>query len=385
MLLKKMRSHAFSNFFICLQLAALFAYCLVEMATIQSTFWIDTEIKARLGDSYGRIVQLDVDSETDYGDFEKMRGELIESGACEEICCYHTGGSIYAKDGAEYNLTEVSDGMQQLLQPELSEGRFFEKKDFASGETAVVAGAEIAEKYGLAVGDDLADRGFEEGGRVIGVLKEGQRWFFGNLDSAQCVLLDNQIVRYSPEEHVRLVYYGIVDREEDVQNAVKSVSEAAKKYGITLSATPLRQILQQNLDQTVRGNISWIALALLIVVMIAVGTAILIYARIQEQGREIGIYMAFGYGKGKIIQSQAAEIGLVSAAAFAVAYGAARLFIGNGQTELFNAVCITGESVELWMAGIVLGIMLIMLAPSIFMITLGILRMQPAELIGGKE
>ena len=52
---------------------------------------------------------------------------------------------------------------------------------------------------------------------------------------------------------------------------------------------------------------------------------------------------------------------------------------------MFNAVCITGESVELWMAGIVLGIMLIMLAPSIFMITLGILRMQPAELIGGKE
>lgn len=382
--IKKMKLYWKTNFFIWLQLTILFVYCLVEMAMIQETFWEDRELKARLGDTYERMVQLDVQDDTDYGKFESVRQELLGSGCYETVCFYHNS-SVVSEDGTEYNLLQVSEGMEQILQVDISQGRFFEKSDFTSPESFAVVGAAVAEKYGIKPGDDLKAHGFDRGGKVLGILNKNQRWFLQSLDEVQSVLLDNQIIQCDNEKNMRIVYYAVVKKGVSQQKSVQLAEKAAEKNGVIMSASLLKEMEQKNMESTLQENIQWMAFVLVILIMIAVGTTLIIYARLQEQSREIGIYMAFGYNRGKIIQTQTAEIAFVSICAYLVSYPAARILVGSGQEQMWNMICITGRSVEPEMMGVVLGLMFIVLLPSVFMIVFGILRMQPARLIGGKE
>lgn len=381
----KFKSHGASNFFIMLQIVILLTYCFVEFCSIKSTFWMSRDIRNKLGNSYSRTIHFEVHDETEKEAFETCKKALLDTGQYESIYSYDNR-TIFQSDGIdEIETIELGKGIEKILSPKIAQGRFFREEDFTGKKTPVVIGPDIAGKFHLKPGERLEDHGINAKGTVIGVLEDDQSWLFGDYASAQSTILDNQLLVLSNNDKVLLHYYGVLKPETDKASALQQAEQIISGQHLIMSATDLEKQLQEQQEMTRSENRQWMMFTVVILLMIAVGTALVIYARIYQQKKEIGIYMAFGYSHKKILGYQTGEMGIVGMTGYIISLAASVILIGNGKSVLGSLIIYNGMSLDLFLISLGFLIMILILTPSLLMMIAGILPLQPSALIGGKN
>ena len=380
---KKIKNHAFSDLFILLQVIILLTYCMVELCSIKNTFWMNLYIRNEFGDNYSSFLHFVVNDETDPDNFLKCKEALLKTGQYDTICAYHST-IIFQNDlEDEINVLELGEGMEKIMSPKMAQGRFFEGTDYTAKERTVVIGPDIAQEYHLQLGDRLEDHGVNETGIVIGILEQGETWLFQDVLTAQSMKLDNQILQPLEKGDIRLYYLGLLTNEEEKEKAIQDAETIISKENITMSVADLEKELQKQFEEELAKNMQWIAFTIAIFVMIAAGTALIIYSRLYRQKREIGIFMALGYSHQKILLNQIGEMGALGILGYVLAVVTTWSLVGTGQEEIGQLIYLNGNSLDGKMVLLVFLVGILVLLPSLFMMIFGILRLQPRELIGG--
>lgn len=380
---KKIKNHAFSDLFILLQVIILLTYCMVELCSIKNTFWMNLYIRNEFGDNYSSFLHFVVNDETDPDNFLKCKEALLKTGQYDTICAYHST-IIFQNDlEDEINVLELGEGMEKIMSPKMAQGRFFEGTDYTAKERTVVIGPDIAQEYHLQLGDRLEDHGVNETGIVIGILEQGETWLFQDVLTAQSMKLDNQILQPLEKGDIRLYYLGLLTNEEEKEKAIQDAETIISKENITMSVADLEKELQEQFEEELAKNMQWIAFTIAIFVMIAAGTALIIYSRLYRQKREIGIFMALGYSHQKILLNQIGEMGALGILGYVLAVVTTWSLVGTGQEEIGQLIYLNGNSLDGKMVLLVFLVGILVLLPSLFMMIFGILRLQPRELIGG--
>lgn len=384
---KKIKSHGVSDLFILLQIIVLLTYCLIEFASIKGVFWLNKDIREKWGDAYLSTVRFEVNTEeTALEDFLKCKKELLATGRYETICFFHETFFTQSNGTESISVLELGQGMEKIMSPGVAQGRFLEESDYTDKEKKVVVGSDLAEQFQLQVGDRLEEHGVNATGTVIGILKRGERWLSYDVLEAQSMLLDNQILAPKTDGKVRMFYYGVLKKGENKAQAVQETNKIISGQNVVMAATDMEQELQENLEEKLGENMQWMVFTVAIFAMIALGTALVIYARLYQQKREIGIFMAMGYSHKRILGYQIGEMGILGVLGYVAAVFAAKLLLGNGTSDdLAGMITYSGQSLDTTIMLLTFLAIILILLPSFLMEIFGILRLQPRELIGGND
>ena len=162
---------------------------------------------------------------------------------------------------------------------------------------------------------------------------------------------------------------------------MKDISNAIERYNIDADKKLISTELSEQYKMKMTENKQWFSFSVIILIMTSIGISILVAAHIQSREYEIGIKMAVGYSDRKIMSMFLGEFITIAVLSFLTAYGGARFMLGNG----YDNGIYSGDYVSLQIAafgGIVLFIVFI---PSLIVMTVKASRLQPKDLIGGRE
>ena len=206
--------------------------------------------------------------------------------------------------------------------------------------------------------------------KVVGILKEKSKWFMQSVSDGMITSLDEKVFIPKQSDDVNLHYYCVISRQETTDKALKDISNAIERYNIDADKKLISTELSEQYKMKMTENKQWFSFSVIILIITSIGISILVAAHIQSREYEIGIKMAVGYSDRTI-----------AALSFLTAYGGARFMLGNG----YDNGIYSGDYVSLQIAafgGIVLFIVFI---PSLIVMTVKASRLQPKDLIGGRE
>lgn len=377
---------------IVLQFSLSMEYFFASAVAIQSTFYINISVPRELDISTEQIVHLEVQVDTDAEDFYKFT-ENIEGNIVESVGTYQNNFFYSEELGEDIGSTEVDSGIDAIMNIEIKEGTYFDDSDFVYNETA----GKMENPISILVGSDLASRCNIKPGSIIrddtdiyykvkGIMKPGTNWFFQTISEGMILTLDNQIILPRNEEYdTRLHYYCVLPENADKEKAIIKISQAADMNNITLKATLLSEELNVTFENNLNENKYWMIFAIVILVMISVGTSILFVAQMDSRKYDIGIRLSVGYSVKKIMRLLIGEIIMVGTAAFIVATVIGKVTMGE-EAEYFNGAAYSyGHyiSTEIILLGIL--VMFVMCMPAVVVLWIKAKRLQPRELIGGNE
>ena len=377
---------------IVLQFSLSMEYFFASAVAIQSTFYINISVPRELDISTEQIVHLEVQVDTDAEDFYKFT-ENIEGNIVESVGTYKNNFFYSEELGGDIGSTEVDSGIDAIMNIEIKEGTYFDDSDFVYNETA----GKMENPISILVGSDLASRCNIKPGSIIrddtdiyykvkGIMKPGTKWFFQTISEGMILTLDNQIILPRNEEYdTRLYYYCVLPENADKEKAIIKISQAADMNNITLKATLLSEELNVTFENNLNENKYWMIFAIVILVMISVGTSILFVAQMDSRKYDIGIRLSVGYSVKKIMRLLIGEIIMVGTAAFIVATVIGKVTMGE-EAEYFNGAAYSyGHyiSTEIILLGIL--VMFVMCMPAVVVLWIKAKRLQPRELIGGNE
>ena len=127
--------------------------------------------------------------------------------------------------------------------------------------------------------------------------------------------------------------------------------------------------------------------AVIMLIMISIGTATLFAAQMNSRKHDIGIRIAVGYSYGRIARLLIGEVLVVVSVSFFVAIIVGKIILGSvtQETVIGKGIYTNGYyiSLEIILLGSI--VMLMMCIPAIVSLGTRVRRLQPKELIGGKE
>jgi len=281
----------------------------------------------------------------------------------------------------------------------VKEGRNLKSTDFTNktDKISVLIGEQVAKKNKCKIGDyiktDLSDNDYDDFKplkvQVVGILKSklyfpkgNITWTVGDLDN-----FDEMIIcPLTPKTSTNVAYvpgmYFLVKDEKKMENSISVINKELKNQNYRCDVTKLNQKMKEMYDETVEDNYNWLAFSITIVFFSIICIAIVIVSMIYTRRYEIGVKIAIGYSKKSIIKSIIAEIAILQI--IATILSCVFVALVSVQTDEVGIKHIT-ENINFLLylyASIICFITLITVA---LIVIYNINRLQPKELIGGKD
>lgn len=394
-ILKSLGKRKLANFLIFLQIMFSFTYFFTTAASIQKVFHVYSEVPRALNTDGERIMMAEIQNDIIEGkEFLSFCEDLKREGKIEKIGTYHNTWLDSERMNADdvYGI-EVSQDVDWIKSIQTEDGRGFQPDDFVSERVngseehplPMLVGQELAQKYSLQIGEQLSDLNgvYYE---VVGVLRHGSRWFMQTIPEGLSLSLENQVVIPLPENgDVQMYYYFKVSDGVASEEAGESIERIAERYQIQLSVDSVAHDLQEQFDEDLNENIQWMCFSLIVLLMISIGLTTLIVARMYSRKREIGIRIAVGYTLRQVCRLFVGEVLILVLTGLLSAIAVSRVFVGNGTDYWEGLVSSTGMMLTypIVISGLILGIL--MCVPSIVTLFVKFRKLQPKNLIGGKE
>lgn len=393
-ILKSLGKRKGFHLLIILQLSISLLYFFVCAASIQQVFYTNIKVPQELDSKPQNTVHLEIQIEdVDAENFEKFSAEM-KNNITNCIGTYHNSSMYVNIMGEEIGTVEINEDIQDIKKIYVSKGRPFNKDDFnvkkmmgtKKKPISVLIGQNMADKTNLEPGMFIFNDETEEYYKVVGVLEKGSKWFYQIVSDGFILSLDNQIVVPKLDKtSVNLHYYCIIPENKSSDSIIREISNLAERNNVTLQASMVSNELDKQFEENLEENKQWMIFSIVILVMVSIGTTTLFIAHLYSRQKEIGIRISVGYSIKKIMLLLIGEVIAIAVTALIVALAFARVLIGNSIEYLSGAAYSTGYflSKEIMILGSV--ILLFICVPSIIVLGIRTKRLQPKDLIGGKE
>lgn len=149
-----------------------------------------------------------------------------------------------------------------------------------------------------------------------------------------------------------------------------------------IKASRISDILEKDYQTELNSNFMWMLCALLVIGFISVGTATLMAARIYARKTEIGVRKAVGFSTGRIARLFSGEVITIGVIAWLLAC-VLYIFFMSGEASGTDFFTLNNFDFHMALYGFL--IMLVQVIPSCIISLCKLEKMQPKNLIGGKE
>lgn len=400
-ILKSIFKRTLFNILIFLQILFSILYFLVTIISIQAVVNSNIAVNNELDANPKKTIHMEIQNEDDEN-FSKFKNDLLSDGAVKNFSGWRNDflspdilNLVDSTDDIDSDIDSVvlTNGCEKLKKIKIKTGRYFTDADFkkenANGSKSkpfsILLGSEFANKQNLKVGDNYKDIN-DEYYKVVGILESDSKWFYQTVADGKVMIMDNAVmVAYvdNPDNPV-MNYYSIVNDNVNCDEAIYKINTIAKKYNIILNTDIISDKLDQQYDNSVSSNISWIILSIFIMAFVSVGTSILIISHMYKRKYEIGVRMAYGYSFKKVLLLLCGEFLIVAILAFLSALIIAYISCSGGKEMLTSTYYISSFHLSPGLVFISIGIFLLMCIPSLLVLVFKLRKVQPKDLIGGK-
>lgn len=400
-ILKSIFKRTLFNILIFLQILFSILYFLVTIISIQAVVNSNIAVNNELDANPKKTIHMEIQNEDDEN-FSKFKNDLLNEGVVKNFSGWRNDflspdilNLVDSTDDIDSDIDSVvlTNGCEKLKKIKIKTGRYFTDADFkkenANGSKSkpfsILLGSEFANKQNLKVGDNYKDIN-DEYYKVVGILESDSKWFYQTVADGKVMIMDNAVmVAYvdNPDNPI-MNYYSILNDNVNSDEAIYKINTIAKKYNIILNTDIISDKLDQQYDNSVSSNISWIILSIFIMAFVSVGTSILIISHMYKRKYEIGIRMAYGYSFKKILLLLWGEFFVVSLLAFLSALIYTIIYCSGGKRAMSSTYFISSYHLNGSVVLISIGIFLLMCLPSILALVFKLRKVQPKDLIGGK-
>ncbi len=395
-ILKSLGKRKLANILILLQIILSLVYFFNTAISIQKTFQIYQEVPSKLNTDAEQIVVVEVNSESGGGITNELFHTFCETVKketdVEKISTYNNSWLECEQLGLDLTAIEVGRDIDWIRQIETEEGRGFNEEDFDPARTngtkehpfPLLIGQELRQQHSIQIGDKFADTN-NKNYVVAGVLRKGSLWFQQSIPEGMFLNLDNQAVKPlldSPEPQM-YYYFKVPDHASGSETAEK-IESIAERYQMALSADAVSSRLDEQFDDDLRENMQWLCFSLILLVMIAIGLATIILARMYSRKKEIGIRMALGYTFGQICRLLVGEVLVLVLAGWILTVTGVKIMYEGGE-YLGGARLYTGVFLSLKIILLGGAAALFMCMPTVIALIVKFRKLQPNNLIGGNE
>lgn len=400
-ILKSIFKRTLFNILIFLQILFSILYFLVTIISIQAVVNSNIAVNNELDANPKKTIHMEIQNEDDEN-FSKFKNDLLNEGVVKNFSGWRNDflspdilNLVDSTDDIDSDIDSVvlTNGCEKLKKIKIKTGRYFTDADFkkenANGSKSkpfsILLGSEFANKQNLKVGDNYKDIN-DEYYKVVGILESNSKWFYQTVADGKVMIMDNAVmVAYvdNPDNPI-MNYYSILNDNVNSDEAIYKINTIAKKYNIILNTDIISDKLDQQYDNSVSSNISWIILSIFIMAFVSVGTSILIISHMYKRKYEIGIRMACGYSFKKVLLLLCGEFLIVAILAFLSALIIAYISCSGGKEMLTSTYYISSFHLSSGLVFISIGIFLLMCIPSLLVLVFKLRKVQPKDLIGGK-
>lgn len=397
-ILKSLGKRKLANILLLVQIILSLFYFFNTAVSIQKVFYIYQEVPKTLNTDTEQIIIVDVDVDSGGGLTNELFQAFCETVKketdVEKISTYHNSWLECEQLDIEFaDALAVDWDIDWIRQIEVEEGRGFREEDYDLSRTdgtkerpfPLLIGQEFRQQYSLQIGDRFED-GNNDNFIIVGVLKKSSLWFQQSISDGMFLTLDNQAVKplsKSPEPEMN--YYFKVSDHVSAGDTAEKIENIAGRYQIVLSAEVVSDRLDEQFSEEMRKNIQWLCFSLIVLVMIAVGMAAIILARMYSRRQEIGIRMAVGYSFGKICRLFVGEVLVLVLSGWIFTVIGAKIIYG-GSVESFGSIRIyTGLYLSLRIILLGGAAAILMCMPTVIALFVKFRKLQPNNLIGGNE
>lgn len=400
-ILKSIFKRTLFNILIFLQILFSILYFLVTIISIQAVVNSNIAVNNELDANPKKTIHMEIQNEDDEN-FSKFKNDLLNEGVVKNFFGWRNDflspdilNLVDSTDDIDSDIDSVvlTNGCEKLKKIKIKTGRYFTDADFkkenANGSKSkpfsMILGSEFANNQNLKVGDsyhDVNDKYY----KVVGILESDSKWFYQTVADGKVMIMDNAVmVAYvdNPDNPI-MNYYSILNDNVNSDEAIYKINTIAKKYNIILNTDIISDKLDQQYDNSVSSNISWIILSIFIMAFVSVGTSILIISHMYKRKYEIGIRMACGYSFKKVLLLLWGEFLVVAILAFLSALLIAYISCSGGKEIMSSAYYISSFHLSYGIVLIGIGIFLLMCIPSLLVLVFKLRKVQPKDLIGGK-
>lgn len=400
-ILKSIFKRTLFNILIFLQILFSILYFLVTIISIQAVVNSNIAVNNELDANPKKTIYMEIQNEDDEN-FSKFKNDLLSDGAVKNFSGWRNDflspdilNLVDSTDDIDSDIDSVvlTSGCEKLKKIKIKTGRYFTDADFkkenANGSKSkpfsILLGSEFANKQNLKVGDNYKDIN-DEYYKVVGILESDSKWFYQTVADGKVMIMDNAVMVAYVDNHDNPVmnYYSIVNDNVNCDEAIYKINTIATKYNIVLNTDIISEKLDQQYDNSVSSNISWIILSIFIMAFVSIGTSILIISHMYKRKYEIGIRMACGYSFKKVLLLLCGEFLIVAILAFLSALIIAYISCSGGKEMLTSTYYISSFHLSSGLVFISIGIFLLMCIPSLLVLVFKLRKVQPKDLIGGK-
>lgn len=323
-LVKNIMKDKFFSVTIILQLFCVYFYTMVVSASVQQAFFVNISVPDELNVQTDEIIHMQKDLYMMQDKFKTFITD-IENRFDTEFVNYKNDFIHMDEAGIDVDTVYISPNVEMLKDIEIEKGDFFNAQDYEFMEyeeetIPIIVGYELSQKYKLDIGQIITDEYFERQYVIKGILKKGSKWFLKNISEGSILEMDMAV--FAPQnEHdfFRTIdYYCIID-SDDSGEIISYMEENAKNNNIRIDVYPVVEELKTTFEDTMDANRMWIVFAIILFVMIFIGTAILFMARINSKQYEIGVKFAVGYDRKKITKELCGQLFIFMIIAYLIA------------------------------------------------------------------
>lgn len=396
-ILKSISKRTLFNILIFLQVLFSILYFFSTTISMQAVINSNISANSELDSNPKRTLHMLIQNE-DSKYFSKFKEELLNANLVNGLTGWRNSDStpdthVIGDTEDDFDSVELAKGCENLKKINVATGSYFTDADFrkenANGSKSkpfsILLGSEFANKQNLKVGDNYKDIN-DEYYKVVGILESDSKWFYQTVADGKVMIMDNAVmVAYvdNPDNPI-MNYYSILNDNVNSDEAIYKINTIAKKYNIILNTDIISDKLDQQYDNSVSSNISWIILSIFIMAFVSVGTSILIISHMYKRKYEIGIRMACGYSFKKVLLLLCGEFLIVAILAFLSALIIAYISCSGGKEMLTSTYYISSFHLSSGLVFISIGIFLLMCIPSLLVLVFKLRKVQPKDLIGGK-
>jgi ABC-type antimicrobial peptide transport system permease subunit len=406
LVIKSLMKRKLSVLLVALQITVSILFLIFIACTMQKVFYLDITVSNNLKPNTSQILhfKLNTDSVTPKKYFE-FRKQMLKQSYVDSIGYFNntypviidnlSNSPALIKMKAEskqkdsfsmpggISIIEIGKGMQELKPLEVTKGRNFENSDFSSKQSIIpiLVGYNYIKYNIVNIGTELYDSSNNKKYKVIGVLKEHSTWFGYSSSFDNLEYLDNLFVvaLNDGDFYPRPNYYCIVNNSKAVPEVLANMLTTSNKEGLSIEVKTVSNELKEYRQEVIDDNIKWLMFSLFFILMTSLGMASVMISSVVSRSKEIGIRIAVGYSTKHIQKLFIMEVLLIILLSSLVS------IIISIYTINMSSSSLTGDHVSLPIIAIVVGISLLMSIPPVTAIIYRLKRLQPRELIGGKE
>jgi ABC-type antimicrobial peptide transport system permease subunit len=282
-------------------------------------------------------------------------------------------------------------GVQNLKSLKIVKGRNFLNEDFNRDNhiIPILAGYELIERGIVSIGSEIIESGVNKKYIVVGQLGKNSSWFLNSPSEGRLRYLDNMLVIPLNDNDylygmINPYFYGIIKNSTDIEKSIGSINKIAKKMGLEIKTQTIREQMEISKKDNINNNSKLLIFSIFFLFMTSFGTATTMLSTIILRKEEIGIRCSVGYSIKLIQKLFAGEILFINIISTLCAVIVGIININFDSRQLYGAVN-DGYFVTPTIVALAFGIAIII---SIFPLTTvmnKIKKIQPIELIGGKD